>query len=87
MKLKYKFIIQEVAGSYMAVAIGDGAENFKGMIRLNATGKRIFELIQDGQEPDAIVSTLMQEYDAPEAELRKSVNTLVENMKSANILA
>lgn len=87
MKLKYTFIIQEVAGSYIAVAIGEGAKNFKGMIRLNETAKRIFEHIQQGKEKEEIVSALEQEYEANEEDLRKAVNTLTDNLKNENLLA
>ena len=35
MKLKYNFVINEVAGSTVAVAVGDDAAKFKGFIKMN----------------------------------------------------
>lgn len=87
MKFKYKFIIQEVAQLYMAVAIGEGAENFKGMIKLNATGKRIFELLMEGKDVDAVVATLVEEYNAPEADIRASVVAFVDKLKQEGVVA
>ena len=36
MKLKYNFVINEVAGSTVAVAVGDDAAKFKGFIKMSA---------------------------------------------------
>lgn len=87
MKLKYNFLIQEVAGTYMAVAIGDGAENFKGMIKMNGTAKRVFELIQQGLSEKAIADTMLEEYDASESDIQKSIDAMVNQLKSQNLLA
>ena len=35
MKLKYKFIVREVAGQSVALAVGDDNKYFNGMIKLN----------------------------------------------------
>ena len=38
MKIKDGFVLEEVGGSYLAVAVGECAGNFNGMVRLNGTG-------------------------------------------------
>lgn len=86
MKLKYNFLIQEVAGIYMAVAIGEGAENFKGMIKMNGTAKRVFELIQQGLSEKDIIATMLEEYEASESDIQKSVDTMVNQLNSQNLI-
>ncbi len=86
MKLKYNFLIQEVAGTYMAVAIGEGAENFKGMIKMNGTAKRVFELIQQGLSEKDIIATMLEEYEASESDIQKSVDTMVNQLNSQNLI-
>lgn len=86
MKLKYNFLIQEVAGTYMAVAIGEGAENFKGMIKMNGTAKRVFELIQQGLSEKDVVATMLEEYEASESDIQKSVDTMVYQLNSQNLI-
>ena len=86
MKLKYNFLIQEVAGTYMAVAIGEGAENFKGMIKMNGTAKRVFELIQQGLSEKDIIATMHEEYEASESDIQKSVDTMVNQLNSQNLI-
>ena len=87
MKLKYEFAIQEVIGNYVAVAVGDKADKFGGVIRLNDTGKRIFELIQQELDEDAIVAALAQEYDASDDALRAEVRKVVAELRSQDVLA
>ena len=86
MKLKFNFAIQEVLGMYLAVSVGDENNKFDGVLRLNETGKRILELIQDGLEPDAIVGTLKREYDTTEDVLRDEVKKIVEQLQSEGLV-
>lgn len=86
MKLKYDFVLQEVGGLYMAVAVGEGAQAFKGMIRLNESAKRIFELIQEKDSEDAVVEALKEEYEAEEAILRASVDNVMGQLKKEGLL-
>ena len=87
MKLKYEFAIQEVIGNYVAVAVGNKADQFGGVIRLNDTGKRIFELIQQELDEDAIVAALAQEYDASDDALRAEARKVVAELRSQDVLA
>lgn len=47
MKLKDGFILEEVAGSYLAVAVGERADSFNGMVRLNGTGAFLWKILSD----------------------------------------
>ena len=47
MKIKSGFVLEEVGGSYLAVAVGDRANSFNGMVRLNSTGAFIWKLINE----------------------------------------
>ena len=42
MKLKYNFVVQQVADDYVAVTVGKDASSFGGLIRMNKTGAFIF---------------------------------------------
>lgn len=47
MRLRYKFIIQNVSGKNVAVVVGRDAEQFHGMIKLNDSGALVFKLLSD----------------------------------------
>ena len=46
MKLKYKFVVREIDGTHVAVAVGKDNEKFNGMIKLNKSGAVIFNLLK-----------------------------------------
>ena len=56
-------ILTEIEGEFYAVPVGEAAKRFSGMICMNRTGKRIFELLAEGKDRDGVVCQLMQEYD------------------------
>jgi len=87
MKLKTDFAMKEVLGVYMAVAVGEKADEFNGVIRLeNESTKRMFELLQEGKELDEIVSIMLEEYDVEEPRLREEVSKLIEQLSEEGIL-
>ncbi len=43
MKLKYRFVIREVSGQSVAVAVGQDHSRFNGMVKLNSTGAFLME--------------------------------------------
>ena len=46
MKLKYQFVINNVAGETVAVSVGDTSGRFNGYIKLNETGAFIFKKLK-----------------------------------------
>jgi hypothetical protein len=45
MKLKSGFVLEKVGGSYLAVAVGERAEDFRVLIKLNESGAFLWENI------------------------------------------
>lgn len=87
MKLKCKFVINNVAGENIAVALGANTA-FKGYIRLNETGKDIFEMLKKDTTREKIIESLKKSYpDATEAELAESVDGIIEKLNGAGLLS
>ena len=49
MKIKEGFVLEEVGGAYLAVAVGSLAGSFNGMVRLNGTGAFLWRLLSEGE--------------------------------------
>ena len=47
MKIKSGFVLEEVGGEYLAVAVGKRAKEFSGMVRLKSTGAFFWNLMAD----------------------------------------
>lgn len=85
MKLKYDFVINEVAGETVAVSVGEN--RFNGYIKLNETGRFIFEALKNDTSSEQIVADMVAAYpDATEQEIRDTVNEFVAKLQSADML-
>lgn len=86
MRLKCKFVVNRVAGENIAVPVGK-EEGFSGYIRLNETGKDIFELFENDNDRETVISELKRRYpDAAPGEIEESVDSIIEKLTSAGLL-
>ena len=63
MKIKEGFVLREVMGNYVVVAIGEASRNFRGMIKLNATAADIWNCISRGMDEAGIYDALFDKYE------------------------
>ncbi len=87
MKIKSGFIIREVAGKNVAVATGELSRSFNGMITLNDTAKFIFESFQQETTVEEVVQAVLAKFDIDEVTAKKDVQTLVDQLKGANLFS
>ena len=62
MKLKYNFVINEVADKIVAVAVGEDIDKFNGFIKMNETGAQIFNLLKEEITMEALISEMAKLY-------------------------
>lgn len=62
MRIKKGFVLREVAGQNMVIATGEASKDFHGMIKLNNTGKEIWQGLQDGLSEAEIAKNLQEKY-------------------------
>ena len=85
MKLKNGFVLREIAGECVVVAV-DKTLNFDGMITLNETAKTIWLLLEKGAEIDEIVKVLIGEYDVSDEIAREAVESFVGRLTELGFL-
>ena len=86
MRIKDGFVLREIAGQAMVIATGEASMGFHGMIKLNATGKRIWQGLSDGLTVQEIARGLSAEYAVSEDKAFEDVNAMVDRMKQAGFL-
>lgn len=86
MKLKYEFIIREIGNTSVVVAVGDDATEFNGMIKLNGTGRFIFDLLLKKIEFEKIVDELTEKYAVSKDEAITEVSTFTDKLKSKDLI-
>ncbi|MBE6708830.1 MAG: PqqD family protein [Ruminococcaceae bacterium] len=86
MKLKYNFVVRNIDGRPVAVAVGKDNAEFNGMIRLNDTGKFIFDLLSvDTTEAD-IVAGLTDNYEVDKSEAESAVKEFLQKLRDNGLL-
>ncbi len=84
MKLKYNFVMNEIADKTVAVAIGG---DFKGILKMNVTGAYIFKMLQNDVTEDEIVAAMEKEFEGATAEeIRETVNAFIADLKKSDVL-
>ncbi len=86
MKIKNGFTVKEIAGQYVVIALGAASKIFNGIIKLNESGKFIWDKLAEGAERDAIVEALLAEYEVDRATAEADVDKFIEELNGANIL-
>lgn len=87
MKLKYQFVVNQVAEQYVAVAVGAGLEEFNGFIKMNDVGADIFELLKNDITLDEIISEMLKKYpDATEDEARETITQFTDKLIAQGVV-
>ena len=87
MKLKDDYIIYDASEEErIAVATGDSAEQFNGLLRANKTAGVILEYLKEDVTEDELVAKMLERYDASEEEIRSGVNDVLEALRGVGAL-
>lgn len=87
MKLRYKFVVQNVAGKPVAVAVGQDNEKFNGMIKLNNSGELIFRLLSSGDHTEEeILSRFAEQYGVTVETVKPAVLGFIDQLRQNGLL-
>lgn len=62
MKLRYEFAIMDMGGEFAAVPVGEDANKFHGMLKLNAVSADILEQLKEETTPEKVHAYLKEKY-------------------------
>ena len=86
MKLKDGFILTEVEDDFIAVPIGKTADELHGIIRLNKSGKVIWDALAAGLNTEAAAERLTELYHVDQQTALKDVLAVEEQLKTAGLM-
>lgn len=86
MKIRKGFVVREIAGQSVVVALGDASKIFNGIIKLNETGRVIWDSLSAGEERETTVKKILAEYEIDRETVERDYDTFVANLREANIL-
>ena len=86
MKRSADFLLREVAGSLVVVPVGNAARGFPGMMRLNESGRFLWELLQEEQTEESLINALLTRYEVSKEQAAKDVAAFLEHIRSVGAL-
>lgn len=86
MRVKEGFVLRDVAGQTVVIATGKASKDFHGMIRLNATGKEIWQGLQEGLSDIEIIENLSRKYEIDVAEAETDVREFLSQIGEMGFL-
>lgn len=86
MRIKDGFILEKVGGAYLAVAVGERAEEFKALIKLNSTGAFLWRLISEADVTvDDLVAALVASYDVSREIAERDVMSFIKILSDGGL--
>ena len=86
MKIVDGFIMREVAGNNVVVAVGKKAKEFNGMINLNDAGAILWKLLEKGATEEELVSALKTEYGIDQEMAERDAKAFTKKLSDAGII-
>lgn len=86
MKLKYNFVIQKLEDKYVAVATGEGANAFKGIIRVNEVGKLVLDKLQEEISKDELCNYILSIYEGGEKKVKDDIEKFVNELERLGLI-
>lgn len=87
MKIKNGFILRKVGGQNVVVAVGKASLEFNGIIRLNDTGKFLWEQMKGDVTEEQLLDAMLTAYDIDRETAEKDISAFIDKLKGADLLA
>ena len=81
MKRSSGFLMRQVAGRYVLAPVGETVKIFSGMITMNATGKFLWDLMEQDQTVDSLAQALVETYSVEFEKAKEDVIKFLDPLK------
>ena len=86
MKPKEGFLLREVDGTNLVVAVGRASLEFSGMITLNRVGAFLWKCLEKDPTEEALVAQVLAHYEVDEVRARTDVAAFLQKARDAGLL-
>ncbi len=87
MKIKNGFVLEEVGNSYLAVAVGERADDFTGLVRMNGTGAFLWNLMKDKDVTrEELLDEMMKVYEVDKETALEGITAFEKKLRDGGIL-
>ena len=86
MKIRNGFILRKVGEQNVVVAVGEASRSFNGIIRLNDSGRYLWEKLQSGTTEQELLQTMLNDFDIDESTASKDISAFIAKLEEAGLL-
>ena len=87
MKIKEGFVLRNICGGYVVIAVGKQTLDFQGIIKLNETGAFLWEKLQQDCTAEELLAAMQAEYAVDEATAREDIRAFIDSLQAAELFA
>jgi hypothetical protein len=77
MKTKDRFMLREIAGSWIVVPLGQRVVEFNGLMTLSESGALLWKELEKGAGQEQLVDAILAEYDIDKVTAQEDVNEFI----------
>lgn len=85
MKIKSGYMVREVAGTAVVVPV-TADSTFHGMLKLNGTGRFLWEKLAADTDRESLIAALLAEYEVTEEVAAEGVDAFLASLEKLNVL-
>ena len=86
MKIKEGFLLHEIAGNYVVIAVLQDVVNMNGLTTVNEVGALLWKKLENGATEQELVDAVLSEYEIDEATARNDMQDFLKELEKHNIL-
>lgn len=87
MKIKEGFVLRNICGDYVVIAVGKQTLDFQEIIKLNETGAFLWEKLQQDCTAEELLEAMQAEYAVDEATAREDIRAFIDSLQAAELFA
>lgn len=86
MKIKKGFVVRQIAGESVVVALGEASKSFNGIIKLNETGRILWDKLSLGCDKEDLICAIVSQYDVDRDIATADIDRFIDTLKGASII-
>lgn len=86
MKLKDKIVLRKIANNWVVLPLAASAFDLNGVLKLNDTGALLWQKLEQGANFDALVDTMLSEYDVTRDVAEADVKAFLQKLADAGCI-
>lgn len=87
MRIKDFYVLQEIDDEFIVVPVGPGAEQLRGVLRLNSTGGVLWKaMLENSNTSDDLTEILMTEFKVDKIKAKQDVDKFLQKLSELGCL-